>query len=97
MSSEIVGVSTGELGRLASELQESGGAVGDRVQPVADHLVGPGEVGVNYAAEGAAIRAGLETLGQRIADWSGATAATAESIQASVYRQTAADRLGEQP
>ncbi|MFC8047347.1 hypothetical protein [Nocardia sp. NPDC057353] len=92
MSSEIVGVSTGELGRLAGELRESGGAVGGAARTVADHPVGPGELGAHYAAEGAAIRAGLEVLGQRLTGWSGATVAAAEAIQVSVDRQAATDR-----
>ncbi|MFC8530898.1 hypothetical protein [Nocardia sp. NPDC057227] len=98
MSSEIVGVNTGELKRLANELQGSGSDVGSLVQAVSDHLVGPGEVGANYPAEGAAIRAGLTALGERIAGWSGATAAAAASILVAVNRQSAADRLdsGEQ-
>ncbi|MFC3964613.1 hypothetical protein [Nocardia jiangsuensis] len=92
MSSEIVGVSTGELKRLANELQGSASAVGSLVQAVSDHPVGPGEVGANYPAEGAAVRAGLAALGERIAGWSGATAAAAESILVAVNRQSAADR-----
>ncbi|MEV0356780.1 hypothetical protein AB0H71_12030 [Nocardia sp. NPDC050697] len=98
MSSEIVGVSTGELGRLASELLESGGVVGGSAQVVAGNLVGAGEVGANYPVEGAVLRAGLTALGERIAGWSGATVSAAESILVAVNRQSAADRLaaGEQ-
>ncbi|WP_067646642.1 hypothetical protein [Nocardia harenae] len=98
MSSENVGVNTGELGRLASELLESGGVVGGSAQVVAENLIGAGEVGSHYPVEGAALRAGLEALGARIAGWSGATVSAAESVAVSVNRQGAADRFaaGEQ-
>lgn len=91
MSSTTVGVSTGELGRRANELRGSGGAVGTQVPMITESLFGPGDAGANYQSQGTTIQAGLEQLRQRLADWSAATLATADAIDAAAAQQTSVD------
>lgn len=85
-----LGVSTGELGRLANNLRSSGEDVGGQSGKIGENLFGAEKAGHKYDSEGKAIQAGLDTLRQRISDWSGASAATADVIGASVveYQET---------
>ncbi|MBF6212489.1 hypothetical protein IU433_18765 [Nocardia puris] len=86
-----LGVSTGDLGKLANELRTSGDIVAKQVKKIGDNLFGPGEAGANYATEGKKIQSGLEQLKQRIDDWSKATDTTADVIGAASVSYTTVD------
>ncbi|MBF6356212.1 hypothetical protein IU449_16960 [Nocardia higoensis] len=92
MSTETLGVSTDELGRLANELRSSGEVVAGNVAKLDDNLFGAEHAGAGYSAQGRAIRAGLEALSRRIDDWSTATGATAEVIGAGAVEYSTVDR-----
>ncbi|HLS78317.1 MAG TPA: hypothetical protein VK083_16160 [Nocardia sp.] len=89
-TNQYLGVTTGELGRLGSELRASGEEVGGQAGKIAEGIFGPAKAGHKYSAEGTKIQEGLSALRQRITDWSGATGATADVIGASVvaYQKT---------
>lgn len=88
----MLGVSTGELGRLANELRSSGEVVAGHVGKVCDNLFGVDHAGHKYAAQGKDIQAGLDALRKRIDDWSTATGATADVIGAATVVYSTVDR-----
>ncbi|WP_067861415.1 hypothetical protein [Nocardia shimofusensis] len=92
MSTNTLGVSTGELGRLANELRSSGEVVAGHVAKLDDNLFGAEHAGAKYSAQGKDIRAGLEALRKRIEDWSIATGATADVIGAGAVEYSTVDK-----
>ncbi|GAA5081313.1 hypothetical protein [Nocardia iowensis] len=90
--SELVGVETGELGRLANELSASGQAVRNRAKDVADNMFGPADAGENYADHGRKIQTGLETIYKWLGNWSEATLATGDVVGASVVKYSNTDQ-----
>ncbi|WP_433661769.1 hypothetical protein ACQPW1_06135 [Nocardia sp. CA-128927] len=90
--SELVGVKTGELGRLANELSTSGQTVRNRAKDVADNLFGPADAGENYGDQGRKIQAGLETIYKWLGNWSEATLAMGDAVGASVVRYSNTDQ-----
>ncbi|WP_157171780.1 hypothetical protein [Nocardia higoensis] len=87
-----LGVSTGELGRLANDLRSSGTTVAGHVVQINDNLFGASHAGAKYAAEGKDIQAGLEALRKRVDDWSTATGATADVIGAATVEYSNVDK-----
>ncbi|MGW0248745.1 hypothetical protein ACWDYH_19125 [Nocardia goodfellowii] len=90
-SSQMLGVKTGTLGKLGSELSASGIIVKEQVKKINDNLTGPGDVGAKYSSEGKDIQGKLEKLRQRIEDWSVATEATGDVIGAAVVNYSTVD------
>ncbi|MBF6268440.1 hypothetical protein REK76_04225 [Nocardia farcinica] len=99
MSSQNLGVQTGELGKFANDLRLSAGVVGTSAQRVSQHMFGDGsnghgpEAGRNYVSQGAAIHTGLENVVQWLENWGAAGKAVADSIGAAtvVYSDTDAE------
>lgn len=87
-----LGVSTGDLGKLANELRSSGQIVGTQVKKVGDNVFGPGDAGANYATEGKEIQTGLEELKKRVDDWSKATDITSDVIGAAQVSYSTVDK-----
>ncbi|MFD6160128.1 hypothetical protein ACFWF7_27320 [Nocardia sp. NPDC060256] len=84
--SELVGVKTGELGRLGNELSMSGHAVRDRAKDLSHHMFGPAQAGEHYGDQGRKIQAGLETIYTWLGNWSEATLAMGEAVGAAVVK-----------
>lgn len=89
---ELVGVKTGELGRLGNNLTTSGQTVRNRAKDVADNMFGPADAGEHYAEHGRKIYAGLETLYKWLGNWSEATMATGDVVGASVVKYSNTDQ-----
>ncbi|WP_225732340.1 MULTISPECIES: hypothetical protein [unclassified Nocardia] len=87
----MLGVKTGELGRLSTDMTASGQAVRNRVKDVSDNTFGPGDAGANYADQGKKIQHGLDTIANWLAAWSEATLATADVVGASVVKYSNTD------
>ncbi|MBF6087030.1 hypothetical protein IU438_17725 [Nocardia cyriacigeorgica] len=90
MSTETVGVQTGELGKLANDLRVSGQEVGERAKKVAGETIGPGDVGVHYSQQGKQIQEGLQRVVDWLASWSEASTTSADALGASIinYKNT---------
>ncbi|WP_194834120.1 hypothetical protein [Nocardia sp. XZ_19_369] len=84
--SGMVGVQTGELGRLAADLRISGQVVAQRSKDVTDNAFGPGDAGAHYAEHGKQIQQGFERIGHWMRNWAEATITTADALGASVVR-----------
>ncbi|SLI03970.1 Uncharacterised protein [Mycobacteroides abscessus subsp. abscessus] len=92
MSSQNLGVQTGELGKFANDLRLC-------AQRVSQHMFGDGsnghgpEAGRNYVSQGAAIHTGLENVVKWLENWGSAGKAVADSIGAAtvVYSDTDAE------
>lgn len=89
---ELVGVKTGELGRLGNNLTTSGQTVRNRAKDVADNMFGPADAGEHYGEHGRKIHAGLETLYKWLGNWSEATMATGDVVGASVVKYSNTDQ-----
>lgn len=90
-SGSTVGVQTGELGKLGNDIGSSAAVIKDQVKKVADNMVGPAVVGVNYADEGKKIQTGLEAVQKWLEDWSEAGTITGDAIGASVVMYSNVD------
>ncbi|WP_069163688.1 hypothetical protein [Nocardia altamirensis] len=95
--SSVVGVQTGELGRLAGDLRISGQVVAERSKDVTGNEFGPGDAGANYADQGTQIQAGFERIAHWMASWAEATITTADALGASIvkYSDTVAETAGD--
>ncbi|MEV4124692.1 hypothetical protein [Nocardia sp. NPDC049707] len=89
--SSMLGVKTGELGKFANDLGDSGQVVRNRAMDVADHMFGPADAGANYQDRGKKIQAGLEKIYNWLGNWSEATLATSDVIGASVVKYSNTD------
>jgi hypothetical protein len=95
--SSMVGVQTGELGRLAADLRISGQVVAKRSKEVTDNEFGPADAGANYVDQGKQIQAGFERIAHWMQSWAEATITTADALGASVvrYSNTVAETAGD--
>lgn len=90
--SELVGVKTGELGRLGNDLSTSGQTVRNRAKDLADATFGPADAGANYADQGRQIQAGLDAIYKWLGNWSEATLATGDVVGAAVVKYSNTDQ-----
>ncbi|PXX66517.1 hypothetical protein DFR70_103266 [Nocardia tenerifensis] len=95
--SGMVGVQTGELGRLAGDLRVSGQAVAKRSKDVTDNEFGPADAGEHYAEHGKKIQQGFERIAHWMESWAEATITTADALGASVvlYSDTVRETAGD--
>ncbi|MFI6045113.1 hypothetical protein ACIA8C_26020 [Nocardia sp. NPDC051321] len=82
----MVGVQTGELGRLANDLRISGQAVAKLSREVTENEFGPADAGEHYAEHGKRIQQGFERITHWMENWAEATITTADALGASVVR-----------
>ncbi|MBF6416680.1 hypothetical protein [Nocardia cyriacigeorgica] len=91
-SGSTVGVKTGELGKLGSDISRSAAAVKDQVKKVSDNMIGSAEVGRNYADKGKKIQTGLEAIRKWLEDWAEAGTLTGDGVGASAVMYSDVDK-----
>lgn len=93
----MVGVQTGELGRLAGDLRISGQEVAKRSRDVTANEFGPADAGAHYAEQGKKIQQGFERITHWMESWAEATITTADALGASVvkYSDTVTETAGD--
>ncbi|MGN2641557.1 hypothetical protein ACTD5D_36410 [Nocardia takedensis] len=96
MSTQYMGVNTGELGQFGNDLRMSAGVVTTSAKRISDNMFGNAstdkgpDAGRAYGTQGKAIYSGLENVVKWLNDWGAAGGAIADTVGASaiVYSDT---------